>query len=123
LFVEPEFVKDVAEEGGGIAYDIERVDLTHRGEGCTFDTLLDELCLDDGALRALALIIRGADTGRPDLAPEAAGLLAVSLGISALSGGNDAGALERGFPIYDALYAWLRHARGETHGWPPRRAA
>jgi hypothetical protein len=123
LFVEPEFVKDVAEEVGGIAYDIEGVDLTHRGEGCTFDTLLDELCLDDGALRALALIIRGADTGRPDLAPEAAGLLAVSLGISALSGGNDAGALERGFPIYDALYAWLRHARGEMHGWPPRRAA
>lgn len=123
LFVEPEFVKDVAEETGGIAYDIEGVDITHRGDGCTFDTLLDELGLDDGALRALALIIRGADTGRPDLAPEAAGLLAVSLGISALSGSDDAGALERGFPVYDALYAWLRHARGEAHGWPPRSVA
>jgi rhodanese-related sulfurtransferase len=122
LFVEPEFVKDVAGECGGIAYDIEGVDLTHRGEGCSFDTLLDELGLDDAALRALALIVRGADTGRPDLAPEAAGLLAVSLGISALSGGDDAAALARGFPVYDALYAWLRHAHGETHGWPPRRS-
>ena len=123
LFVEPEFVKDVAAEIGGIAYDIEGVDLTHRGEGCTFDTLLDELGLDEASLRALALIVRGADTGRPDLAPEAAGLLAVSLGISALSGGDDASALERGFPVYDAIYAWLRHAKGETHGWPPRSAA
>ncbi len=123
LFVEPEFVKDVAAEVGGIPYDIEGVDLTHRGEGCSFDTLLDELGLDEPSLRALALIVRGADTGRPDLAPEAAGLLAVSLGISALSGGNDAAALDRGFPVYDALYAWLRHAKGETHGWPPRSAA
>ncbi len=123
LFVEPEFVKDVAAEVGGIPYDIEGVELTHRGEGCSFDTLLDELGLDEPSLRALALIVRGADTGRPDLAPEAAGLLAVSLGISALSGGDDAAALDRGFPVYDALYAWLRHAKGETHGWPPRSAA
>jgi rhodanese-related sulfurtransferase len=121
-FVEPEWVKDVAQEVGGIAYDVEDVPLTHRGDGCTFDTLLDELGLSDEALRSLARIVRGADTGRPDLAPEAAGLLAVSLGVSALAGGDDAQALERGFPIYDALYAWLRHARGETHGWPPRRS-
>lgn len=123
LFVEPDYVKDVAAEIGGIAYDIEGVDLTHRGEGCSFDTLLDEFGLEEPSLRALALIVRGADTGQPDLAPEAAGLLAVSLGISALSVGDDAGALERGLPIYDALYAWLRLASSETHGWPPRRSA
>ena len=122
LFVAPEFVKDVAAEIGGIPYDIEGVELSHRGEGCSFDTLLDDFGLDESALRTLALIVRGADTGKPELAPQAAGLLAVSLGISVLSSGDDAASLERGFPVYDALYAWLRHAKGEIHGWPPRSA-
>ena len=66
--------------------------------------------------------MRGADTARLDLAPEAAGLLAVSLGISAMSGGDDHAALARGFPVYDALYAWQRLAAGETHNWPAKKA-
>ena len=55
------------------------------------------------SLAQLALIVRGADTARPDIAPEAAGLHAVSLGLSALAGDDDHGLLERGFMVYDAL--------------------
>lgn len=123
LFVAAEHVRDVAEELGAEPYDIEGVDFSHDGPRCSFDAFLDRFGVDDPALRALAPIIRGADTGRPDLAPEAAGLLAVSLGVSAMAGGDDQAALEQGFAVYDALYAWQRRAAAETHGWPPARAA
>jgi rhodanese-related sulfurtransferase len=119
-FVEPEQVVPVAKELHAIAYDVEGVEITHAGALCTFDTLIERFGIGDAALRDLAPIVRGADTGRFDLAAEAAGLLAVSLGISALCGGDDAKALDRGFPIYDALYAWRRSAAAETHGWPPK---
>lgn len=118
LFVEPAQVLEAARIFGAIPYDVEGCDITHRGEGCSFDALLDDFGLVDPALEALRPIVRGADTARPDLAPEAAGLLAVSLGISALSGADDAVALRRGFAIYDALYAWRRLAASETHNWP-----
>ncbi|MEZ5842925.1 MAG: sulfurtransferase/chromate resistance protein [Hyphomicrobiaceae bacterium] len=118
LFVEPAHVKAVAEEQGAIPYDIDGVTLAHVGEMCTFDTIIDEFGIKDPALAYIRLIVRGADTARLDLKPEAAGLLAVSLGISALSGGDDHAALERGFGVYDALYAWRRHAATETHNWP-----
>ncbi len=121
FFVEPAHVVSVAEELPGIPYDVEGVEITHDGTLCSFDTLINRFGIDDDPLRELALIVRGADTGRFELAKEAAGLLAVSLGISALSGGDDACALERGFPVYDALYAWRRHAASETHGWPARQ--
>ena len=117
-FVEPAYVVDVAKDLGGIPYDIDGVEITHEGPLCSFDTILRRFGLKDPCLDAIALIVRGADTARLDLAPEAAGLLAISLGISALSGGDDRGALTRGFPVYDALYAWQRHAAGETHNWP-----
>ena len=121
-FVEPEYVIDVAAEIGGIAYDVDGVDFSHVGETCTFDTLIDRFGIADPALEYLRLVVRGADTARPGLAPEAAGLLAVSLGLSAMSGGNDHLALERGFALYDALYAWRRDAAKETHNWPIKRA-
>lgn len=121
-FVEPAYVTEVAAEMGGIPYDIDGVELSHEGPLCTFDTLLKRFGLSDPALNALALIIRGADTARMDLALEAAGLLAVSLGISAMSGGDDKAALARGFPVYDALYAWQRHAASETHNWPAKKS-
>ena len=74
------------------------------------------------SLARLALIVRGADTARPDIAPEAAGLHAVSLGLSALAGDDDHGLLERGFMVYDALFAWLRFAAEERHNWPAKAA-
>ena len=72
------------------------------------------------SLAQLALIVRGADTARPDFAAEAAGLHAISLGLSALAGDDDHGLLARGFMVYDALFAWLRFAAEERHNWPAR---
>lgn len=117
-FVASDWVADVAAELGATPFDVEGVHYSHRGETCSFDTFLGEFGLDaDPALRALARIVRGADTARPDLAPEAAGLLAISLGLSAIEP-DDLVQLERGMLVYDALLGWLRHARGETHNWP-----
>jgi rhodanese-related sulfurtransferase len=120
-FVAAEWVKDVAEEMGGIAYDIDGVFWSHRGETCTFDTLIEEYGLKSAALDRLAAIVRGADTARLDLAPEAAGLLAVSLGLSRTFD-EDLEQLEAGMLIYDALYAWARDGQGETHNWPASKA-
>jgi len=107
-----------ANTGGAIAYDIPGGAISHDGELCSFDVLLREFGLRDPALDELARIVRGADTDRLDLAPQSAGLLAVSLGLGRLYA-DDNELLERGMAVYDALYAWCRHARGETHGWHP----
>jgi len=121
LFVDPAEVVNVARESGGVPFDIKDVELSHDGERCTFDTMLKLFGLEnEPSLARLALIVRGADTARPDLAPEAAGLHAVSLGLSALAGDDDHGLLERGFMVYDALFAWLRFAAEERHNWPAR---
>ena len=112
---------NVARESGGVPFDIKDVELSHEGERCTFDTMLKLFGLEgEPSLARLALIVRGADTARPDLAPEAAGLHAVSLGLSALAGDDDHGLLERGFMVYDALFAWLRFAAEERHNWPAK---
>ena len=119
LFVPPGQVLAVAHDGAAIPYDVPNVELSHVGELCSFDAFLRRYRLgDDAALAELAVIVRGADTARPDLAPQAAGLLAVSLGLSHLYR-DDHEMLKHGMVIYDALYAWCRHARGETHTWNP----
>ena len=124
LFVDPDQVLPVARESGAIPFDVPNVELSHVGERCSFDTMLALFGLEsDAQLQRLALIVRGADTARPDLAPEAAGLHAVSLGLSALAGDDDHGLLTRGFLVYDALFAWLRFAAGEHHNWPAKAAA
>jgi rhodanese-related sulfurtransferase len=122
FYVEPAEVVNAAAELGAIPYDVDGVEVTHRGERDSFDALIDDFGIKDPALDRLAAIVRGADTARPDLAPEAAGLLAISLGISQLAGPEDHEALERGFPVYDALYAWARFAADETHNWPAKKA-
>jgi hypothetical protein len=123
LFVDPPEVPAVARETGAIPFDIDGVELSHVGDRCSFDTLLDLFGLErDPALAELALIVRGADTASPQLAAEAAGLLAVSLGLSALAGDDDHGLLRQGFVVYDALYAWRRKAADETHNWPAKAA-
>lgn len=119
LYVPADEVLKVAEETGAIPYDIPGVQYGHDGERCSFDAFLKLHNLADPALHELAVIVRGADTGRPDLAPQCAGLLAVSLGLSALYQ-DDHDMLKQGMVMYDALYAWLRQARGETHNWPPQ---
>jgi len=123
LYVDPEQVNEVARETGAIPFDIEGIEISHEGPRCSFDTLLKLFGLEDEpSLARLALIVRGADTARPDLAPEAAGLHAVSLGLSALAGDDDHGMIAQGFLVYDALLAWLRHAAEERHNWPAKAA-
>lgn len=118
-FVPEAQVQSQAAERGGVAYDVPGVEFTHRGERCSFDAFMEEFGLQDEALSRLALIVRGADTGRLDLAPECAGLLAISLGLG-YNFGDDLVLLEKGFLVYDALYAACRSqasGRGERHNW------
>ena len=122
LFVEPGQVKNVAERFDATPFDVEGGVWSHRDETCTFDTMLSEFGLKSDALERLALIIRGADTNRHDLAPEAAGLLAASLGLSRMYR-NDLEQLEAGMLLYDAFYRWARDATSETHDWPTGGAA
>jgi len=123
LYVEPDQVTHVARDSSAIPFDIEDVEISHEGPRCSFDTLLKLFGLEsDPQLARLALIVRGADTARPDLAPEAAGLHAISLGLSAAAGDDDHGMIANGFLVYDALFAWLRHAAEERHNWPAKAA-
>ena len=117
LFVSPSEVNAVAERFAATPFDIEGVFWSHRGDRCTFDTMLSEFGLSDTALQHLATIVRGADTARMDLAPEAAGLLAVSLGFSRMYR-DDLTQLEAAMAIYDGFYRWCRDASDETHNWP-----
>ena len=117
LFVSPSEVRDVADRYNATPFDIEDVHWSHRGEQCTFDTMIDEFGLASGPLLHLAKIVRGADTNRHDLAPEAAGLLAASLGLSRMFR-DDLAQLNAGMTLYDAFYRWCRDAREEGHDWP-----
>jgi len=117
-FVPAAAVRDAGTRLNAEPFDIPDVRFSHRGELCSFDTFLADFGLKDKALGELATVIRGADTGRLDLAPEAAGLLAVSLGLSQVFA-DDREMLEHGLVVYDAFYAWAKSARGERHGWPP----
>ncbi len=116
LFVPPDQVLATAQSTGAIAYDVPGVELTHEGELCSFDTMLKKYGLATPALQDLALIVRGADTDRLELAPQCAGLLAISLGLSR-NFADDHEMLGYGMVMYDALYTWCCHARGERHSW------
>lgn len=122
LFVAPAEVRDVAERLGAQAFDIEDVFWGHRGEFCTFDTMVDVFGLTTPALAALARVVRGADTNRHDIAPEAAGLLALSVGLSRQYR-DDLAQLDAGMALYDALYRWARDGQDEGHDWPQGRGA
>jgi len=115
LYVPADKVLQVAEATGAIPYDIPGVEYGHVGELCSFDAFLRLHDLTDPALQQLAVIVRGADTARLDLAPQCAGLLAQSLGLSALYP-DDHEMLRHGMTMYDAYYAWLGQARSEIHG-------
>jgi hypothetical protein len=120
LFVPPVDVVTVAEKFGAIPFDIEDTFWSHRSVGCTFDTMLAEFGLQTEALERLATVIRGADTDRHDLAPQAAGLLAFSVGLSRAYR-DDLAQLEAAMPLYDALYRWARDGFDEGHDWPAGR--
>jgi rhodanese-related sulfurtransferase len=125
LFVPAPDVAGVAAQMGATPFDIEAADVrwTHDGDLCTFDVMVEGFGLSavDGLAR-LAVIVRGADTARPDLVPEAAGLLAISLGLSRMYA-DDLQQLDAGIAVYDALYRWCRDATDETHDWTSHKPA
>lgn len=117
LFVAQSEVREVAERYGGAPFDIDDTFWSHRGELCTFDVMLREFGLASPVLNDLALIVRGADTARLDLAQQSSGLLAVSLGLSRMFR-DDLEQLEAAMLLYDAFYRWRRDASEEGHDWP-----
>jgi hypothetical protein len=102
---------------GATPFDVEETFWSHRGEACTFDVMLEEFGLRSDALDRLAAIVRAADTARLDLAPQAPGLLAASLGFSRMYR-DDLTQLDATMGLYDAFYRWARDAAAETHSWP-----
>ncbi|MCU0964333.1 MAG: chromate resistance protein [Burkholderiaceae bacterium] len=121
LYVPAAQVLATAQSTGATPYDIPGVEMSHVGERCSFDAFLAKYRLHDPALQQLAAIVRGADTSRLDLAPQSAGLYAISLGLSQVFS-DDREMLRHGMVMYDALYAWCRSCRHETHAWPPKMA-
>ena len=113
-------VRKFAAANDATPYDVPDVRYTHAGGDCSFDAFIRLHELDHPALAVLATIVRGADTGAPELAREASGLLAVSLGLSATFA-DDHEMLKWGMLVYDSLYAWCREAQSETHGWYPEK--
>ncbi len=119
LYVPTADVRRIAAERNAVPYDVADVRFTHVGDACSFDAFIKAYRLNDPALDTLATIVRGADTGKLDIAPQAAGLLAISQGLSRLYA-NDLEMLEHGMVMYDALHAWCRQGKDETHIWNPQ---
>lgn len=118
IYVPKEQVFEKATELDAIPYDISGAEYSHEGEYCTFDYILKKHHITDPALLQLAIIVRGADTDRFDLAPQAAGLWAISAGLS-YNIGDDGEQLSVGMQIYDALYSWAAKVQDEKHNWNP----
>ncbi|MCX7173579.1 MAG: chromate resistance protein [Proteobacteria bacterium] len=117
LYVPAGQVIAIGTKAEAIPYDVPDVRFSHRGaqgELCSFDAFIADFALNDPALRDLARIVRGADTGKPNLSPQSPGLVAISLGLS-VNYPDDHAMLEQGMVIYDALYSWVKSARAETH--------
>jgi hypothetical protein len=119
IYVPREVVFEKANELEAIPYDIPGAEYSHEGEYCTFDYIIKKHHLDDPALEELSRIVRGADTDRFDLAPQAAGLWAISAGLS-YNIKDDHEMLAVGMKVYDALYSWSKYVHNEKHTWSPK---
>jgi len=122
LYVAADQVLPTAKATGAVPYDVPGVEMTHVGPLCSFDSFIAKYTLTEPALHQLALIVRGADTSKMQLAPQSAGLYALSLGLSQ-NFRDDHEMLRYGMVMYDALYAWCKSGQGETHNWPPSETA
>jgi hypothetical protein len=116
LYVPKDQVLAQAKILNAIPYDIPGVEYSHEGEYCTFDYIIRRHQIQDECVQQIARIVRGADTDRFDLAPQSAGLWAISAGLSH-NFRDDHEMLQIGMKIYDALYSWCRHAQQEKHTW------
>ncbi len=118
IYVPTDKVLAKSRELNATPYDIPGVEYSHEGEYCSFDTIIKKHQLNDPALIQLAVIVRGADTDRFDIAPQAAGLWAISAGLS-YNIKDDQEQLQLGMKIYDALYSWAKYVSDERHNWNP----
>lgn len=116
IYVPKDKVFEKAKELNAIPYDLPKAEYTHEGEFCTFDYIVRKHKINDPAVRQIAAIVRGADTDRFDLAPQAAGLWAISAGLS-YNYKNDHEMLDIGMKVYDALYSWATYVQDERHTW------
>ena len=120
LYVPAADVMRAANAHDAIPFDVPGVELTHDGPLCSFDAFLKKYRLRDPALSKLACIVRAADTDNLQQAPQAAGLLAISLGLGA-NFTDDQALLAAGLVLYDALYTWCQSLSDEHHGWYPEK--
>ena len=118
IYAPKEKVFEIAKELNAIPYDIHGAEYSHEGDRCTFDYIIKKHRINDPAVEQLAVIVRGADTDSFDLAPQAAGLWAISAGLS-YNYKDDLEQLALGMKIYDALYSWAKYAWDERHHWNP----
>ena len=118
IYAPREEVLSLATSMDAIPYDIAGVEYTHEGEYCTFDYILKKHGIHDAHLSQIAEIVRGADTNRFELAPQASGLWAISAGLS-YNYPDDQEMLAIGMKVYDALYSWAKFAQAERHTWNP----
>ena len=118
IYVPADKVKENAKELDAIPFDIPDVEFSHHEDKCTFDYIIDKYKLDDPALHTLAVIVRGADTDRHDIASQSSGLWAISAGL-AYNTQDDHALLEKGMLLYDALYSWAKYLQKEKHTQNP----
>ena len=118
IYAPKDQVFEIAARLNAIPYDIPGAEYSHDGDNCTFDFIINKHQLADPVLKQLANIVRGADTNKFDLAPQSAGLWAISAGLS-YNYRDDFEMLEFGMKIYDALYSWAAYVQEEKHNWDP----
>ena len=119
IYVPKEEVFDKAKQLNAVPYDIPGAEYSHYEAECTFDYIIKKHELKEPALLQLAAIVRGADTDHFDLAPQSAGLWAISAGLS-FNHKDDLEMLQAGMKIYDALYSWAKYVQSEKHRWNPQ---
>ena len=120
IYVPKDKVFDKAKELNAIPFDLPGAEFTHEGDNCTFDYIVKKYKVTDPAVLQIAQIVRGADTDSFDLAPQAAGLWAISAGLSYNYSKDDQEMLCIGMKIYDALYSWAKYGQDEKHTWSPK---
>jgi AraC-like DNA-binding protein len=118
IYVAADKVKEQAKKLKAIPFDVPDAEFTHYNDKCTFDYIIEKYKITDPAIHTLAIIVRGADTDRHDLASQASGLWSISAGL-AYNTKDDYELLEKGMMIYDALYSWAKHLQKEKHTQNP----
>ena len=118
IYAPADSVKEQAKKLNATPFDVPDVEFSHHDDKCTFDYILEKYKINDHALHVLAVIVRGADTDRHDIASQASGLWAISAGL-AYNLKDDYELLDKGMMIYDALYSWAKHLQKEKHTQNP----